>query len=126
MEKWKEAEEDASRSIEMGNDNARKYDRRGQARFNLGNMKGALLDFNRAKELDPKTKGVNENIERCRKSLQIIGEKDRDKKEATLKKAKREDTADKGSKNSHTINHTNSVPSNSEDESSVVKSPEGL
>ena len=126
MEKWREAEEDASRSIEMGNDNARKYDRRGQARFNLGNMKGALLDFNRAKELDPKTKGVNENIERCRKSLQIIGEKDRDKKEATLKKAKREDTADKGSKNSHTINHTNSVPSNSEDESSVVKSPEAV
>ena len=126
MEKWKEAEEDASRSIEMGNDNARKYDRRGQARFNLDNFEGALEDFNRAKDLDPKTKGVNENIERCRKSLQIIGEKDRDKKEATLKKAKREDTADKGSKNSHTINHTNSVPSNSEDESSVVKSPEAV
>ena len=88
MEKWKEAEEDASRSIEMGNDNARKYDRRGQARFNLGNMKGSLLDFIRAKELDPKTKGVNENIERCRKSLQIIGENDRDQKEATLKKVK--------------------------------------
>ena len=126
MEKWKEAEEDASRSIEMGNDNARKYDRRGQARFNLDNFEGALLDFIRANELDPKTKDVNENIERCRKSLQIIREKDRDKKEAKLKKAKREDTADKGSKNSYTIDHTNSAPSNSEDESIVVKSPEAV
>ena len=126
MEKWKEAEEDASTSIKMGNDNARKYDRRGQARLKLGNFEGALEDFYRAKDLDPKTKGVNENIELCRKSLQRIGEKDRDKKEATLKKAKQEDTADKGSKNSHTIDPTNSAPSNSEDESTVVKSPEAV
>ena len=52
MEKWEEAERDASRSIEMGNACSQKHDRRGQARCNLGNYIGALEDFTQAKEFD--------------------------------------------------------------------------
>ena len=71
MEKWEEAERDASRSIEMGNACSQKHDRRGQARCNLGNYIGALEDFTQAKEFDPYTKDVNRNIEYCKDKLKI-------------------------------------------------------
>ena len=87
MEKWEEAERDASRSIEMGNACSQKHNRRGQARCNLGNYIGALEDFSQAKEFDPYTKDVNRNIEYCKDKLKRRQSKSY-KKEGSPKKAK--------------------------------------
>ena len=125
MEKWKEAEEDASQSIEMGNDSWRKYDRRGQARYNLGNYEGALEDFIRAKALDPDTKSVDQNIEFCEQKLKRR-QIEKEKKEENQKKSKDEIpaevlpvAADEGEvqeKTQHNDEHQSRSTSDSEDE----------
>ena len=45
------------------------YDRRGQARVELQNLSGALADFEKAKELDAKTKNVDKNIADLKKRM---------------------------------------------------------
>ena len=108
MEKWEEAERDASRSIEMGNACSQKHDRRGQARCNLGNYIGALEDFSQAKEFDPYTKDVNRNIEYCKDKLKRRQSKNYEK-EGSPKKAKDDLTfAGKGEslENPQSINET--------------------
>lgn len=87
MEKWKEAEADGSKSIEMGNESSRKHDRRGQARYNLGNFDGALEDFIQTKALDPNTKSVDQNIEYCKERIKRR-QIDKERKEMDPKKAK--------------------------------------
>ena len=113
MENWKEAEADGIRSIEMGNESSIKRDRRGQARYNLGNYDGALEDFMRAKALDPNTKSVDQNIEYCKE--RITSEKE--KTENNPKKAEdvaADEVAVPESKNGH-----DSSSSDSEDERNI-------
>ena len=113
MENWKEAEADGSRSIEMGNESSIKHDRRGQARYNLGNYEEALEDFMRAKALDSNTKSVDQNIEYCKE--RITSEKE--KTENNPKKAEdvaADEVAVPESKNGH-----DSSSSDSEDERNI-------
>ena len=125
MERWKEAEADASRSIEMGNDSSRKHDRRGQARYNLGNYEGALEDFSRAKALDPNTKSVDQNIEYCKQNLKRI-QSEKEKKERNPEKVKDEipteilPATDEGERaeKAQSVNEHHSSSSDSDDETS--------
>ena len=50
-------------------------DRRGQARIQLKNYKGALEDFEAAKKADPKTAKVDENIANAKKKMSEEEEK---------------------------------------------------
>ena len=125
MEKWKEAEADASRSIEMGNDSSRKHDRRGQARYNLGNHQGALEDFSRARALDPNTKSVDQNIEYCKQNLKSL-QSEKETKERNPEKVKDKipteilPATDEGERaeNTQSVNENHSRSSDSEDERS--------
>ena len=69
MEKWEEAEKDADKALSLGGANARKLDRRAQARFRLNNYEEALEDFEKAKQIDIKTKNVDKNIDICKDKI---------------------------------------------------------
>ena len=63
LEQWDQAERDCTAALQINDKHAKALDRRGQARLALNKFSQALVDFESAKHIDPKTKNVDKNIE---------------------------------------------------------------